>query len=119
MACISGSQYQSHHRMTTRLCDFIIFWSFSERDILAPVELKGGRVKATTCLEQLQNGAGLAHTLLDATYQKIRFVPLIVHRGGFSANDIRILRQRRVSFRGKRRLAGLVKSGTHLASAVA
>jgi hypothetical protein len=105
--------------MTTRLCDFIIFWSLGGRDIFAPAELKGGHVKPTRCLAQLQNGANLAHTLLGTLFQRMRFVPLIVHRGGLSVNEIRILRQRRVSFRGERRLAALVKSGTLLATAVA
>jgi len=119
LACISGSQFQSHHKMRGRLCDCMIFWSSGGRDIFAPAELKGGHVKATNCLVQLQNAARLAQTLLGTAYQKIRFEPLIVHKGGLHTNEIKVLRNRRITFRSQRRLAALVKSGTRLATAVA
>lgn len=118
IACIEGSRYQRHHGVTSKLCDCIIFWSFDGRDILAPAELKSGQVKAIHCLAQLQNGAKVAQSLLDAAYQSIRFEPLIVHRGRIHYIEYKILGNRRVTFRKIRRVARLVKSGTHLTSVV-
>ena len=119
VACINGSRYQSHHDFEGKLCDCIIFWSHQERDIFVPAELKSGRFSATHCLAQLQNGATLAQNLLGAACQRIIFDPMIIHKGGIDTTVIKVLRNRRVTFRKQRRLARLVKSGTELARAVA
>ena len=118
VACINGSFYQAHHKVVGKLCDCLVFWSPAGRDIFAPTELKGGRAKATECLMQLQNGAHLAQTLLGAAYQQIHFEPLLVHKRGINPIEYKILRNRRVTFRKKRRLVRVVKSGTQLASVV-
>lgn len=118
-ACINGSEYQAHHGHHSRLADCIVFWSpAGAREILAPVELKGGRVKAGTALTQLQNAARLAQDLLGTKCQQIRFRPLLVHRGSVHTNEIRLLRSRPIVFRKKRVLASPVRSGMSFARAV-
>lgn len=119
VTCINGSRYQSHHNTQGKLCDCIIFWSPQDRDIFVPAELKSGSFSATHCLAQLQGGATLAQNLLGAACQGILFDPIIVHKGGIDTGVIKVLRNRRVTFRKQRRLARLIKSGTELARAVA
>ena len=119
LACINGSRYQAHHKMSEKLCDCAIFWSFRGRDTFVPAELKGGRVRAAHCLDQLQNGAKLAQSLLGSYFQLLKFIPLIVHKGGIHPTEYKILQYRRISFRKVRRHAKLVKSGTHLGAQVA
>lgn len=112
--CISGSKYQEQHNYAGRLCDCLIFWQARERGVSARVvELKGGRVRTREALEQLQAGARLAEELL-AGVADVDFGAILAQRRR-STLDTRLLRERRITFRGDMRLARVVSCGTRLA----
>jgi hypothetical protein len=112
-SCISGTQYQANHDPDKRLCDCIVFWSRAAKDIAIAVELKGGSIPANKALDQLQGGADLVEQLTEQP-RKIRFFAVLVLRR-VHAMETRILRRRRISFRGQAQLVSLARCGDKLA----
>lgn len=55
--CLSGTQIQTNHGITGRLCDCIIIWDINAESRGAVVELKRGDPDASHVEEQLQGGA--------------------------------------------------------------
>jgi hypothetical protein len=111
-SCISGTLYQANHDPQGRLCDCILFWSRPASDIAVAVELKGGRLPANRALDQLQGGADLVERLAEQARQ-VRFAAVLVLRT-LHPMEARVLRRRRILFRGQATLAVLAHCGDKL-----
>ena len=102
LAVIHGGRYQRNRGYTERLCDRIVFC----RDhgfVLAAVELKGGRsVHMSHAVDQIQNGLGVAATIL-AGHPVSEWVPILLYNGRMTSHETRLLRNRSVEFRGERK----------------
>ncbi len=116
LAVISGSEYQSNHMGEgIPLCDFICFWDAgSERHVVA-LELKG-RVHAGQSLRQLQRGAVLADEVISS--EEVSFLPVLASSKRIHTMELRVLRQGRICFRGRRYLTTLAHCGDNLTQLV-
>ena len=111
-SCLSGTLYQSNHNSSIRLCDCIVFWSQRTSDIASAVELKGGGMPANRALDQLQGGANVVEQMVEPQRQ-IRFYAVLVLRR-LHPMEARVLRRRRITFRGRARLAIIAHCGDRL-----
>ena len=53
----------------------------SEKDLVAPLELKGGRPRASVVVKQLRAGARIADRLVPADGFHVTFRPVVVSKG--------------------------------------
>ena len=103
LAIVGGTNYQSKHRFTERLCDFIVFGDDGQRFVCA-VELKGGgNFRPNQAFDQMQNGLNVAddnagkHTI-DSWF------PLLLYGGQIRPwRKFRFFLANQVEFRGERK----------------
>lgn len=102
LAIIHGTKYQRQNNFTNKLCDRILFCSQSGC-FVAAIELKGGNnINLSNAIQQIQNGLKVADGILqDCTV--VDWFPLLVYRGHFGPAETRLLRNKTVEFRGKRK----------------
>ena len=99
---IDGSKYQKAYRFDGRLCDRVVLCQ-DDGFILAAVELKGGKsTRITAAVEQIQGGLTLAEEVL-AGVEVAGWLPLLLYSGHIHRNDVPVLRNRAVSFRGDKK----------------
>lgn len=81
-------------------CDFVLVAERSDAPLLvAPVELKSGKVNFLEALEQLRGGARFADRIVEpASNAECR--PVLIHGKGFHKAEHRMLNRRKVAFRG-------------------
>ena len=82
-----------------RRCDYLFFAQVTdeEEDWVAPIELKGGAVKASDVEGQLQSGAHAIERLIPVR-TTVRFVPVVA--GSCHKAERKRLGLRKVTFRG-------------------
>ena len=97
-------------------CDYLFVGEEHETTCVAPIELKSGRVDASTVLEQLEGGAGMAETWLPQDVS-VRFVPILAHGKKIHPNDQKRL-SRPLTLRGQRRKIERIKCGEPLVKAL-
>lgn len=108
----SGAPIGKHEQR----CDYLFFADIhNEADWVAPIELKGGPIKAGKVVGQLQNGADAVAKLIPRT-AIVRVVPVAVGRG-VHREERRRLGFRKVTFRGVPRRIRLLPCGSRLAMA--
>lgn len=96
---IHGSRYQRCNGLESKLCDRILIRQYRGLT-LAAIELKGGRnLNLTDAIKQIQNGLNVASTILGSLSVSYWF-PLLLYSGNLDPRELRILRTRRVDFRG-------------------
>ena len=118
LTTIHGTKHQScsRHRRPGRLCDRLIFGRVDElkRDFVCAAELKGGRnLDASVAIGQIQNGLTLAHEML-ANPSTVYWYPLLFYGGSLRGRGLDLLRTRRVTFGGKKKLVDRVDCGYSL-----
>ena len=118
LTTIHGTQNQNcpKHRQPGRLCDRLIFGRVDSwgRDFVCAAELKGGNnLDAPVAIEQIQSGLSLAQVLLNSPSTVIWY-PLLFYSGSLKGHGLNLLRNRRVSFRGRKRLVDKVNCGSNL-----
>ena len=97
-------------------CDYLFF---SNRPLIAPIEMKRGEVGASEALRQLQAGADLAHRLVKPKDLRCDLKPIV-----FSGRIDRVERQRLkqrshfVRYRGKMEEISLANCGSPLVDAL-
>lgn len=80
-------------------CDYLFFAEvMDERDWVAPIELKGGAIKATKVQGQLQSGVRAVERLVPHK-MTVRLVPIVA--GTCPKAERKRLGLRKVTFRGK------------------
>ena len=110
---IHGDKHQQQHGTNGKLCDRLIFTS-RDKEVVCSVELKGGRsVKVPDAIRQIQGGLDLAATLVDSP-SELNWYPLLAYSGSMSSKGTQLLRARKVSFGGKKRLVDRVNCGFSL-----
>lgn len=97
-----------------RRCDYLFFADIHNgADWVAPIELKGGPIKASKVAEQLQKGADAVAKLIPGA-AVVRVVPVAVGRG-VHREERRRLGLRKVTFRGIATRIRLLSCGSRLA----
>ena len=120
LTTIHGTKYQyclkHKHQSLGRLCDRLIFGRLDNlnRDFVCAAELKGGKkVDASVAIRQIQGGLNLAHGMLHGL-SPVDWYPLLFCSGGSRGLGLKLLRSRKVSFRGKKKLVDKVDCGSRL-----
>ena len=98
-------------------CDYIFVGEKDDAVWVAPLELKGGKFKASDVVEQLQSGARVADHILPSAAQT-RFRPVVAYRRRIHRAEQKRLQSSRVRFRSQERLIKRVKCGTSLMDAL-
>jgi hypothetical protein len=94
------------------ICDFFVFLCSSTLTV-AVVEMKSGRdVEATKAVEQIQAGAGELDRIIGT--QAVSLYPILLHSGVKHTNELKVLRNRKVTYRGTRYGIIYKRCGTHL-----
>ena len=112
LTTIHGTKHQDclKHRRPGRLCDRLIFGRLDNlnRDLVCAAELKGGKnPDASVAINQIQGGLTLAQGMLDGR-STVDWYPLLFCQGRSRGHGLKLLRSRKVSFRGKRKLVDRV-----------
>ena len=98
-------------------CDYIFIGDKDDAGWVAPLELKGGKFRASEVVAQLQAGARVADHIVPQGAQT-RFRPIVVHGRGIHRAELKHLQKRRVRFRNQNNLVGKARCGTSLADAL-
>jgi hypothetical protein len=96
---MSGTSYQKNHSHPSELCDFLVFYSIDRERVYA-IEMKSGRVDVGKVVSQIQAGASLLEKLTK-DQPDVVFSPILVHGGGISAPERKILARRKIRFRNQ------------------
>lgn len=95
-------------------CDFLLV--SNRGNLVAPLELKKGQTRAGEALRQLQAGTREADKLVPAG-ERTGFRPVVVS-GDISRHDLNLLKQRKISFRGRKATAVRIRCGEYLSQGV-
>jgi hypothetical protein len=116
---LDADRYASSINHTGRKCDFIIFYGDSSITLVS-AEMKSGGLSAEHVAEQIQFGANKGDEMVrsfeaaEDARVALKFIPLLVHSRGINTIELRMLRSRGVTFRGKRFFVVLVRAGSSL-----
>ena len=120
LTTIHGTKHQHcpkhKQRGPGRLCDRLIFGRLDNlnRDFVCAAELKGGKnLDASVAIRQIQGGLDLAHGILDGR-STVDWYPLLFYSGGARGPGLKLLRSKKVSFGGKKKLVDRVDCGSIL-----
>ena len=101
-------------------CDYLFIGSEKnpmggEENLVAPLELKAGRPRASTAVKQLQAGARIAEKLIPNDGARIAFRPVVVSKGMNKRERGEFAKKKnKIRFRNERSLATLHKCGKPL-----
>lgn len=94
-------------------CDYLFIGS--DRNLVAPLELKDGRPRASTVVKQLRAGASIAERLIPAVGTRVGFRPVIISKGMSKYERIEFTKSKnRIKFRDRDSLVTLHKCGKPL-----
>lgn len=94
-------------------CDFIFF----SNNLVAPLELKRGKVRASRIVRQLQAGADLAARIAPSKVSA-HFIPVAAYGGKIHRAESIELNRSRIRFRRSRFSIELLKCGGPLSAAI-
>ena len=105
-------RYCDLHEVRGKTCDFLVFVC-STTPAAAAVEIKSGsNVDATKAVQQIQAGAQHIDSL--AGTRAISFYPILLYSEIKHTNELKVLQNRKITFRGRRYRIVYKKCGTHL-----
>ncbi len=107
----SGTKLQANHQLSGKLCDFLARQSWSRHVQYFAVELKSRVQNINAILAQLQSGAAL----IERSGATGPFAAVLVNSGRMSTHELRVLRTKRVVFRGQLHPVITMRSGSTLA----
>lgn len=91
--------FEAHGEQGKR-CDFIVFVLEGDRKlVVAPVELKSGRVDVSDAVEQLQKGAAFAERFAPKASGAV-CTPILFHGSRLHRKDLSTLNSKKIRFRG-------------------
>lgn len=97
-------------------CDYLIFLT-NDKIVAATVELKSGNFHGNQVLKQLQSGAQQISGLSNKfKFDVEKFLPILLHGSIRHASELKTLRQKKVSFRGKQYSVIREKCGSKLSN---
>ena len=94
-------------------CDFV--FAGGTDNVVAPLELKRGSLRASEALAQLRAGARFVQQKVSSSIH-VRFVPIAVVGGKIHPSELSKLRKSRVQFRGKPVGIALLRCGQPIAN---
>lgn len=98
---------------TGNRCDYLFIGS--DRNLVAPLELKEGSPRASTVVKQLRAGARIADRLIPTAGTRIDFRPVIISDGMSKRERVEFAKSKnRIRFRGKSSFVALHKCGKPL-----
>ena len=117
LATVHGdcNQRCQKHKVSSRLCDRLIFGRL-DQDFMCAVEIKGGKnPEVSKAIKQIQGGLDLAKSILQNRTVE-RWYPLLLFSGKMKGNDLRILQTRKVAYSGKekKKLVDRIDCGSSL-----
>ena len=98
-----------------RNCDYIFVGN--EGNLIAPLELKRGKLHAKVVVAQIQAGATVADKIVPRGV-RTRFRPVAAYGGTAHRAELRLLTTSRVRFRSQENRIALVRCGTPLLGAL-
>ena len=98
-------------------CDYLFVGEENSTAWVVPIELKGGGFKAADGAEQLQGGSQVADAWLPPG-SLFQFVPVLAHGKSVHNKDLKELRRKKVTLRGKERQTVLLRCRKKLISAL-
>ena len=98
-------------------CDYFLVTEDNDSSLVAPIELKGGRVRGSEVAAQLQQGAKAAEKWLPPG-ASFRLVPILVHRRGIHKHELKHLRGTKIRLRGRQAQTVLIRCGAPLKRAL-
>ena len=98
-------------------CDYVYFDETDGMQRVAPIELKGGGFSGSSVAGQLQGGATIADKWIPRG-TSFRLVPILVHGKGARKKEYERLRASKVSLRGHRAQAILIRCSAPLTTAL-
>lgn len=107
----------SHEGSGSNRCDCVLFdhGNSNGKLVVVPIELKGGSVRPSSVVRQLQAGAQYVDEVLRRIPASNRLgvscTPVLVHKGKISKSDSRELKRRQVRFRGTNLMVFTAKCG--------
>ena len=115
LAIIDGAEYQRAQRFSEKLCDRLVFMA-TDGLVVAVVELKGGgHLNMSAAIRQIQNGLTIVANIVGSCAVE-GWYPVLAHRGRITPPMMKVLRNRPVQFRGKRKAVLRKRCGTQLAT---
>jgi hypothetical protein len=110
---IDCDEYKAQFRLDGRICDYIVLCCKDSHRV-AVVEMKSGAPDhVRNAIDQIRNGVNVADGLIGAKPVQ-QFLPLLLHGGGISSQELKVLKSSRVTFRGKKYLVDQKKCGSSL-----
>ena len=98
------------HERKGRRCDFILFVDRGQRPLFSvPIELKSGRIRMATAIEQLQGGADFAARFVSPSDADC--VPVLIHRKHLYSAERTKLNQEKIIFHDRERTIRTARCG--------
>ena len=106
-----------HLPKRSQRCDFVYFDETNGSQRVAPIELKNGGFSGSSVAGQLQEGATIADKWIPSG-TLFRLIPVLVHGRGARKHEYERLRAVKISLRGHKAQAVLIRCGASLKSAL-
>lgn len=98
---------------TGKRCDYLFIGS--DKNLVAPMELKGGHPRASVVVGQLQKGACIADRLVPSDGSRVTFRPVVISKGMNKYEREEFAKNKnKIKFRNESRSATLHKCGKPL-----
>jgi hypothetical protein len=106
-------EYKARSSFDDRICDYIVLCCTDDYRV-AVVEMKSGAPDhVRNAIDQIRSSIKIADEIIGAKPVK-QFLPLLLHGGGISSQELKVLKSSRVIFRGKKYLVDQKKCGSSL-----
>ena len=90
------------HELDGKRCDFVLFTQLDDgRLLVAPTELKSGKVDSSEAVEQLQGGAAFVEWIAQPPSDAV-CRPVLIHGKGLHRAERNKLNSSKVAFRGRK-----------------
>ena len=103
---------------TGKRCDYVYLDEGEGPSRIAPIELKRGSVRAQEVKDQLQGGAAIAARWIPA-HAAFQLIPVVVYGGSVHREELRRLRNAKISLHSRKAQPLLIRCAAPLKSALA
>lgn len=116
LTIIDVDKYSEIIKYRASKCDYLIFLT-NDKIVAAAVELKSGNFHGNQVLNQLQSGAQQISGLSNKfKFNVEKFLPILLHGSIRHASELKILKQKKVAFKGKQHSVIRERCGSKLSN---